>query len=175
MMSNDVVLRLIAQERKATMEMMDRRIKSVEDRAAADLDAIRQQTVGQNAAGEAVAAFGTSTPGPSSAAKRVVFATTPQTPIVRVDLDQDVDEDDDDDAAPNQEVSLQEHAQQAVRAVYAGAGVGASAAATKRDKQPPPLSFWTGRAPEPPGMGQIGGRVSSFIGKLNAIILDYCV
>jgi hypothetical protein len=148
------------------MVEMDRRLKEAKDEAARDLDAVLQQQAagaGQNTAGEPVEQFGHSTPGPSSGSRRgVVFATTPVTPVVRVNVE-DVDDDDDDEAEDDEEreESLQEQAAAAATPVVPGTAT----AATKHNKLPPPLSFWTGRAPEPPAMGQIGGKISNFIGK----------
>jgi hypothetical protein len=150
---------------------MDKRLKTAAEQAANDLDQVLQGQAqaqdqargqyGQDAAGVDAEAFGHSTPGPSSGARRnVVFATTPVTPIVRVGED---DEDLDDlDLGEEPELSLQEQAAAAVVAVYAG---GAASAASKRDAQPQPLSFWQGKTPDPVAMGQIGGRPASFIGK----------
>jgi hypothetical protein len=165
-MSMDAVLALVDRERKNCLEEMDRRLKQVEVRAANDLDAVLKAQVeaqdqgqtGENAAGESQPAFGHSTPGPSGN-RRVFFSATPATPIVRIDADDDDDDKLDVDEEP--EVSLQEQATAAAQAVLSAGAT----AANKRDKQPPPLSFWTGRAAEPVGMGQIGGSVSNFIGK----------
>jgi hypothetical protein len=94
----------------------------------------------------------------------VAFATTPVTPVVRratVDLG-DGDEDDEADyEQEDPELSLQEQAVAAAQAVLTGS----EAASSKRDKQPQPLSFWTGRIDEPAGMGRIGGGNNSFIGE----------